>query len=94
MFTFQLKLISAFRLSADLSDVTATNVGKIKPQLCKSGMFPEQEKNKTKQKQPDPQSIPWYYIIWFLEIGFLMECNFSGWFGVCWSVFAVICSEL
>lgn len=57
-------------------------------------MFPEQEKKKKKPKQPDPQSIPWYYIIWFLEIGFLMECNFSGWFGVCWSVFAVICSEL
>lgn len=35
MFTFQLKLISAFRLSADLSDVTATNVGKVKPQLGK-----------------------------------------------------------
>ena len=36
MFTFQLKLTSAFRLSAGLSDdVTATNVGKVKPQLCK-----------------------------------------------------------
>lgn len=35
MFTFRLKLISVFRLSADLSDVTATKVGKVKPQLCK-----------------------------------------------------------
>lgn len=45
MFTFQLKLISAFRLSADLSDVTATNVGKVKPQLCKLVC----KQNKTKQ---------------------------------------------
>ena len=35
MFTFQLRLTSAFRLSAGLSDVTATDVGKVKPQLCK-----------------------------------------------------------